>query len=205
LTWSCISEISGAMSSVRHRRHLGQRQQRPASHRGTKHGAKAEPLAHDAHHEQQQRVAHGDAHALGNSLVHCLLHAAEAVGQKRLHHQHGQVDAKVQKPGAKHEVQNGICRQVHHSGAGCVQKCAGQQLFLQLLRGRLLVPQGYKAAEQAGQHAGGHQQQRHRRRQHQAVLAGGSHDHQRCQTHALHDHRVIQEHAVVMGKLFGVL
>ena len=29
-------------------------------------------------------------------LVHRLLHAAEAVGQKRLHHQHGQIDAKVQ-------------------------------------------------------------------------------------------------------------
>ena len=136
--------------------------------------------------------------------MHCLLHAAEAVGQKRLHHQHGQIDAKVQKTGAEHKVQNGIRRQIHHSGAGCVQKCTGQQLFLQLLRGGLLVPQGHKAAEQAGQHAGGHQQQCHRRRQHQAVLAGGGHDHQRCQTHALHDHRVIQKHAVVMGKLFGI-
>jgi electron transport complex protein RnfE len=77
--------------------------------------------------------------------------------------------------------------------------------FIVLCRRGFLVPQGHKAAEQAGQHAGGHQQQRHRRRQHQAVLTGGSHDHQRCQTHALHDHRVIQEHAVMMGKLFGVL
>ena len=136
--------------------------------------------------------------------MHRLLHAAEAVGQKRLHYQHGQVDAKVQKTRAEHKVQDGIRRQIHHSGAGCVQYSAGQQFFLQLCGRGFLVPQGHKAAEQAGQHAGGHQQQRHRRRQHQTVLTGGSHDHQRCQTHALHDHRVIQEHAVVMGKLFGI-
>ena len=133
------------------------------------------------------------------------LHAAKAVGQQRLHHQQGQVDAQGQQAGAEHCIQDGIGRQIHHRRAQTVHQRTGQQLFLQLFRGRVLAVQGEQTAQQAGQHAGGHQQQRDRSRQHHTVMGGGGQHHQRGQTHALHDHGVVQEHAVVVGKAVGVL
>ena len=163
-----------------------------------------QPFTDAAQQHQQQSIAHGDAQALGNGLAHRLLYAAETVGQQRLHREHGQIDAKAQQAGTEQHVQDGVHRQIHHSGAEAVHQCTGQQLFLQRFRGRVLVVQGHKAAQQAGQHAGGHQQQRHRHRQHHRILAAGGACHQRGQTHALHDHRVIQEHTVVVGKLVGI-
>ena len=136
--------------------------------------------------------------------MHRLLHAAKAVGQQRLHREHGKIDAKAQQAGAEQHIQDGIHRQIHHRRAETVHQCTGQQLFLQRFRGGVLVVQGHKAAQQTGQHAGGHQQQRHRRRQHPRILAAGGKHHQRGKAHALHDHRVIQEHTVVVGKLVGI-
>ena len=136
--------------------------------------------------------------------MHRFLHTAETVGQQRLHHQQGQVDAQRQQVGAEEGVQDGIRRQIHHGGAAAVDKGAGQQLLFQLFGLRALVPQGAQTAEQAGQHPRGRQQQGHGYGQHHGVSAAGGQHHQRSQAHALHDDRVVFEDTVMVCELFGV-
>ncbi len=68
----------------------------------------------------------------------------------------------------------------------------------------MLLPQGEQAAQQAGQHPGGRQQQRHGHSQHQGVLAARRKDDQRRKAHALHDHRVIQKDAVMVEESFRI-
>ena len=166
------------------------------------HRAGAQPLAHTAQQKQQQAVADGDADALGDGLFHRLLHAAKAVGQQRLHHQHGQVDAQHQQAHAAQPIQDGVRRQIDHRRTARIEDAAGQQLLFQLCVGRMLLPQGEQAAQQAGQHPGGRQQQSHGNRQHQGVFARGGKHHQRGKAHALHDHGVIQKDAVMVEESF---
>ena len=115
-------------------RHACHGQHRAADNH-TEHGACGQPFTDAAQQHQQQSIAHRDAQALGDSLAHRLLHAAKAVGQQRLHREHGQVDAKAQQAGAEQHIQDGIHRQIHHRRAEAVHQCTGQQLFLQLFRG----------------------------------------------------------------------
>ena len=136
--------------------------------------------------------------------MHGLLHTAKTVDEQGLHHQHGQVDAQSQQVHPEQRVQDGIHGQIHHCRAAAVDEAAGQQFFLQFFFGGLLVPQGERPAQQAGQHPGGRQQQNHGNRQHQGVFARGGKHHQRGQAHALHDHRVIEEHTVMMCVFFRV-
>ena len=88
--------------------------------------------------------------------------------------------------------------------AARIKDAAGQQLLFQLCVGRVLLPQGEQAAQQTGQQTGGRQQQRHRCRQHQSVLAVGGKDHQRRKAHALHDHGIVQEDAVMVEESLRV-
>ena len=132
--------------------------------------------------------------------MHRLLHAAEAVGQQRFHREQRQIDAQIQQAGAERGIQDGVHCQIDHSRAEAVHQRTGQQHLLQRFGIRVLIPQGDETAQQAGQHAGGHQQQRHSRRQHHSILAGSGQNHQRGKAHALHDHRVIQEYTVVVGE-----
>ena len=60
----------------------------------------------------------------------------------------------------------------------------------------MLLPQGEQAAQQAGQHPGGRQQQ--------SVLSARRKDDQRRKAHALHDHGVIQKDAVMVEESFRV-
>ena len=136
--------------------------------------------------------------------MHGLLHPAEPVGQQRLHHQHGQVDAHRQQVGAEQHVQDGVGGEVDHRRTAAVRKGTGQQLLFQLLRLRALVPQRAQAAQKARQHPGRRQQQGHGHRQHHGVFARSGKDHQRSQTHALHHDRVVFENAVMVRELFGV-
>ena len=122
-------------------RHACHGQHRAADNH-TEHGACGQPFTDAAQQHQQQSIAHRDAQALGDSLTHRLLHAAKAVGQQRLHGEQGQVDAKAQQAGAEQHIQDGIHRQIHHRRAEAVHQCTGQQLFLQLFRGRVLAVQG---------------------------------------------------------------
>ena len=115
-------------------RHACHGQHRAADNH-TEHGACGQPFTDAAQQHQQQRIAHRDAQALGDSLVHRLLHAAKAVGQQRLHREHGKIDAKAQQAGAEQHIQDGIHRQIHHRRAEAVHQCTGQQLFLQRFRG----------------------------------------------------------------------
>jgi len=94
------------------------------------HRTGAQPLAHAAQQKQQQAVADGDADALGDGLFHRLLHAAEAIGQQRLHHQHGQIDAQHQQAHAEQPIQDGVCRQIDHRRAARIEDAAGPKAVL---------------------------------------------------------------------------